>query len=198
MDFKGYKSYADLFLIFMLVHSFYMINQIGNPLFVDGLFKYYLPFLPVYFLKIFGITIVYWTNSYVVLLALFLIGYNFFKTNNIKMVNFSLYYKYLPTIISFCSSFFFIYGLGNIFNGLYKRGIVQLLLGVVFDVMYFYWSYSYWALPFNQFIGNTAIVYSGILLVSYSVYVTYDTGICTLCKYYDEHYPKFSGLNIDN
>jgi hypothetical protein len=92
----------------------------------------------------------------------------------------------------------FIYGLGNIFNGLYKRGIVQLLLGVVFDVMYFYWSYSYWALPFNQFIGNTAIVYSGILLVSYSVYVTYDTGICTLCKYYDEHYPKFSGLNIDN
>ncbi|AWX33207.1 hypothetical protein AW729_08960 [Methanosphaera sp. BMS] len=197
MTFKNYKIWTDLLLIIIIIHSLYLLSQLGYRR-IDILFKDYLSVFPISFLKIFGITLFYWNNVYYIL-GIFFVQYMYIyiKKENFGRLAFSLKDELLPTIISFFSSFFFINGLGNYFNGLFKRCAVQVTISLILDVIYFYWIYSNWSLPFLNFMNKKNIYYLGIFIMMYSAYVIYDTYLCTMCKYYDKPYPKFLGIKIE-
>lgn len=116
--------------------------------------------LPMTCIKIWGIFINNWTYGLIVALILFFIEYNKNKAvNNLKHPTF------IPVIMSIFTSIFFITGVGNLFNKLYKRALIQFIIGVIFCIMHFYLVITRWSLNINIYFNTRLWSISLIMLI---------------------------------
>jgi len=97
------------------------------------------------------------------------------------------------SLISLLFSFLFITGVGNLFNRLYKRGFVQIGIGLTCLVIYVELLYPLFGV--NYFHFDQAYFYC-LLFVEYWVYVTWDTYKCSLARSNGESIPLFMGIDI--
>ena len=72
----------------------------------------------------------------------------------------------------------FVTGLGNIYNGLYKRGIAEFAIGLIIGLL------------------NFVIPYIGLIGLAWTLYVLYDTYDCTTAINENRRIPLFVN-NID-
>ena len=100
-------------------------------------------------------------------------------------------------VISIIASVFFIFGVGNLFNKLYKRALIQFSIGMIFGIMHFYLVITRWSLDIHVYF-NTGLWTISLIMFIYAILVLHDTYLCILSKYNNEPNPKFLGIKIDD
>ena len=146
--------------------------------------------IPLTCIKIWGIFINSWTYLFI-FLTLLIISENIME---IIKLNYRLL---IPIVISIFASIFFIFGVGNLFNKLYKRALIQFLIGVIFGITHFYLVIMRWSLDIHMYF-NTRLWSLSLVMLIYAIYVIHDTCACLLSKYNNKPNPKFLGVKIDN
>ncbi|RAP44266.1 MAG: hypothetical protein BZ136_09010 [Methanosphaera sp. rholeuAM74] len=96
------------------------------------------------------------------------------------------------SLISLLFSFLFITGVGNLFNRLYKRGLIQIGIGLTCLVIYVKLLFPLFG-TVNYFHFSHAY-FICLLFVEYWVYVIWDTYKCSLAKSNGESIPLFMGM----
>ena len=149
--------------------------------------------IPWSFIKVWGIFINHYCFIATLAIILFIILSYYIKNNENVHLN---YHTLIPPIISILTSIFFIIGVGNVINKLYKRALIQFILGLILDMMHFYLVIGRWNYSMDLYF-NTRLWSVSLILLIYMSYVVYDTYQCALAKEYNESYPRFMGLKID-
>lgn len=151
--------------------------------------------LPSFFVKIWGVFIL--QGRYIPFLLtsfLFFILVEHFYYR----IPFDLKYNLLiPSIISIVFSGLFIMGLGNYYNKLYTRFLIQFIIGLLLGSMHFYLIITRWNIV-NDYYFNTPLWNMSLLIFIYAIYTIYDVYACALAKYKGNNYPLFLGVRIDN
>ena len=193
-----YKQKIRKYLIISIGYSFYFLTMLFT-FFNNDLLNNYPKIYPIFFIKYFGIILCYWGN-FLIIFGIIFIKYicHRIKIESNYNTKFPFKEEFNTIFISLFSSIFFINGLGNYYNNLEKRFLIQFSFGFILMLTYFCFVYINLNLPFEEFIGNTTIRIYATLMTTYSVYVIYDTYCCYLCKCYKEPYPSFLGFKIED
>ena len=187
------KKQRDSWLILMGITtcSFFAIADLKTYCYSYSEYGY-ISFMPLSFIKVWGI----FFNNYSFYATLAIIWFLILRIiSNRESVHLN-YHALIPPIISIFASIFFVVGVGNVINKLYKRALIQFIMGLILDIMHFYLVIGRWNLSMDLYF-NTRLWSVSLILLIYMSYVVYDTYQCALAKEYNEPYPKFMGLKID-